>query len=54
MKSGMLTVTDAWKAAYPGAHVKVLAMRNVVNSAEHAALDESRLAKAGGPGDRDE
>ncbi len=40
----MLTVTDAWEAAYPGAHVGLLAMRNVVNPAEHAALDERRLA----------
>ena len=39
----MLTITDAWKAAYPGAYVGVLAMRNVVNPAEHAALDERRL-----------
>ena len=39
----MLSVSDAWKAAYPGAHVGVLAMRNVVNPAEHAALDERRL-----------
>ena len=39
----MHTVTDAWRAAYPGAHVGVLAMRNVVNPAEHAALDERRL-----------
>lgn len=39
----MLVVTDAWKAAYPGAHVGVLAMRNVVNPAEHAALDRRQL-----------
>ena len=39
----MLTVTDAWKAAHPGARVGVLAMRNVVNPADHAALDERKL-----------
>ena len=50
----MLTVTDAWKAAYPGAHVGVLAMRNVVNPAEPAALDAGKLEKAGDPDDRDE
>ena len=27
----MLTVTDKWEAAYPGASVGVLAMRDVVN-----------------------
>ncbi len=40
----MLAVTDAWKAAYPGAHVGVLVRRNVVNPAEHAGLDERKLA----------
>ncbi len=39
----MLAITEAWKAAYPSAHVGVLAMRNVGNPAEHAALDERRL-----------
>ena len=42
MPVDILIVTDAWKAAYPGAHVGVLAMRNVVNPAEHAALDERK------------
>ena len=36
----MLTVTDAWRAAYTGARVGVLAKRNVVNPAEQAALNE--------------
>ena len=36
--------TDAWKAAYPGAHVGVLAMRDVVNPAEHAALEERTIS----------
>ena len=43
----MLTVADAWRAAYPGACVGVLAMRNVVNPAEHAALDERKLELKG-------
>ena len=31
MSVDMLTVTDKWEAAYPGASVGVLAMRDVVN-----------------------
>ncbi len=49
----ILAVTDAWKAAYPGVRAGVLAMPNVVTPAEHAALDERKLANAVGPGDRD-
>jgi len=33
-------VSEAWKAAYPGAHAGTLAMRDVANPARHAGLDE--------------
>ena len=39
----LLVVTDAWRAACPGAAAGVLAMRDVVNPAEHPAL-ERRIA----------
>ncbi len=35
----MFTVSEAWKATYPGAAVGVLAMRNVANPERHAGLD---------------
>ncbi len=35
----MITVTEAWKAAYPGAVVGILTMRDVVNPDQHPALD---------------
>lgn len=35
----MFEITDAWKRAYPGAAVGILAMRNVVNPESNAALD---------------
>lgn len=38
----MLTVSEAWKTAYPGAAVGVLAMRNVVNPDHHPALDSRK------------
>jgi DNA/RNA-binding domain of Phe-tRNA-synthetase-like protein len=38
----MLAVSDAWKSAYPGAHVGVLAMREVVNPDHHAGLDQRK------------
>lgn len=37
-------VSEAWKAAYPGAAVGVLAMRGVSNPAHHAALDQRKEA----------
>jgi DNA/RNA-binding domain of Phe-tRNA-synthetase-like protein len=37
-----LIVSPAWKAAYPGAAVGILAMRDVVNPAHHAALEERK------------
>lgn len=40
----MLTVTGAWKAAYPGACVGVLAMRGVANPDRHPALDQRKEA----------
>jgi DNA/RNA-binding domain of Phe-tRNA-synthetase-like protein len=36
----MLTVSEAWKEAYPGAAVGIVAMRNVVNPERHPALDQ--------------
>ena len=38
----MFTVSEAWKKAYPGAAVGVLAMRNVVNPESHPALDKRK------------
>lgn len=45
----MFEVSTAWKSAFPGAHVGVLAMKDVTNPARHAELEnhkaelESRL-----------
>lgn len=36
----MFEVTSAWKSAFPGAHVGVLAMRNVANPVHHVALEK--------------
>jgi DNA/RNA-binding domain of Phe-tRNA-synthetase-like protein len=41
-KPSMLVLSEAWKTTYPGAAVGVLAMRNVVNPAQHPALDERK------------
>ena len=38
----MFTVSEAWKKAYPGAAVGVLAMGNVVNPKSHPALDKRK------------
>jgi DNA/RNA-binding domain of Phe-tRNA-synthetase-like protein len=35
----MFSVSEAWRAAYPGAAAGVLAMENVANPASHPALD---------------
>jgi DNA/RNA-binding domain of Phe-tRNA-synthetase-like protein len=35
-------VSEAWKTAYPGAAVGVLAMRDVINPERHAALDKRK------------
>lgn len=35
----MLTVSEAWKATYPGAAVGILTMRDVVNPDHHPVLD---------------
>jgi DNA/RNA-binding domain of Phe-tRNA-synthetase-like protein len=40
----MFYVSDAWKMYYPDAHAGVLVMRNVTNPAQHARLDEHKLA----------
>jgi len=38
----VFTVSEAWKTAYPGAAVGVLAMRNVVNPEGNPALDKRK------------
>ena len=38
----MFIVSEAWKTAYPGAAVGVLAMRNVINPEHHVALDKRK------------
>ena len=38
----MFIVSEAWKTAYPGAVVGVLAMRDVLNPERHAALDKRK------------
>jgi DNA/RNA-binding domain of Phe-tRNA-synthetase-like protein len=40
----MFTVSEAWRAAYPGAAVGILAMRGVTNPAHHDALDQRKEA----------
>lgn len=35
----MFTTSEAWKRAYPGAAVGILAMNDVANPARHKALD---------------
>jgi DNA/RNA-binding domain of Phe-tRNA-synthetase-like protein len=39
-----LITTSAWKAAYPGASIGILAMRDVANPAHHGALEERKAA----------
>ena len=38
----MFTVSEAWKTAYPGAVVGVLAMRDVINPEHHVTLDKRK------------
>ena len=38
----MFSVTDAWKAQYPGAAAGVLAMGNVANPKSHAGMDRAK------------
>jgi len=38
----VFTVSEAWKAAHPGASVGVLAIRGVINPSHHPSLDEHR------------
>lgn len=44
MSDGLLTVTEAWREAYPHASVGILAMQQVANPRRHPALDEPRAA----------
>lgn len=37
-------VTDAWKLAFPGAHVGVLVMKDVLNPASHAGFEQRKQA----------
>jgi DNA/RNA-binding domain of Phe-tRNA-synthetase-like protein len=39
VEASMFSVSDAWKAAYPGAAAGVLALANVANPESHPALD---------------
>ena len=39
----LLNVSEEWKKTYPGAKIGVLALRNVVNSRQHPALDAIKL-----------
>jgi DNA/RNA-binding domain of Phe-tRNA-synthetase-like protein len=43
----LFEVTEAWRAAFPGAHAGVLVMRNVRNPANHPDLDRSKEALIG-------
>ena len=38
----MLNVTTIWKSSFPGAHVGILAMRNVSSPAQHAELEKRK------------
>lgn len=40
----MIQITDAWKTAYPDAHLGVLIMRNVINPPHHAGLETQKAA----------
>ncbi len=40
----MLTVSDRWRAAFPGAHAGVLALRNLANPASHPAIEARKAA----------
>ena len=42
----MFDVSDRWRAAFPGAHVGVLALRDVANPERHPALEERKAALA--------
>jgi DNA/RNA-binding domain of Phe-tRNA-synthetase-like protein len=40
----MLEISPAWRSAYPGAHIGVLALHGVVNPKQHAQLEERKEA----------
>jgi len=40
----MFQLSDAWKSAYPAAHLGVLVMRNVINPPHHAGLEMKKTA----------
>ncbi len=39
----MFEVSETWKAAFPGAHVGVIVLRNVSNPAHHAGLEQIKV-----------
>lgn len=43
----MFEITPAWKSAFPGAHVGVLAMREVSNPVEHSELEKRKAELEG-------
>ena len=43
----MFQVSSAWKAAFPGAHAGVLAMRGVINPSAQAMLKQQKIALEG-------
>jgi DNA/RNA-binding domain of Phe-tRNA-synthetase-like protein len=44
MGDGLLTVTQAWRQAYPGASAGILAMEHVANPHTHPALEEKKVS----------
>jgi DNA/RNA-binding domain of Phe-tRNA-synthetase-like protein len=40
----MFQVSEAWKTAFPAAHVGVLVLRDVINPPRHAGLDEQKAS----------
>jgi DNA/RNA-binding domain of Phe-tRNA-synthetase-like protein len=40
--SALFEISEAWRAAFPGAHAGVLALRNLVNGAESAELQQRK------------
>src|SRR5512136_1116527 len=42
MMASIFEVTEAWKSAFPGAYAGVLVMKDVVNPASHAGLENRK------------
>ncbi len=43
MPSSIVTISDAWKSAYPEARAGILVMRDVANPARHPVLDQQKV-----------